>query len=108
MSSKEGLCLWCGRWTENRSLDGMADCNRQDCVLKREYVDEFDMKGGTKYLIGTPPEANIYLYDTEGNWVATFPLGDRPDIEHQPADCPNGLDKFRAVADQGRCPDHKE
>ena len=104
MSSKEGLCLWCGRWTENRSLDGMADCNRQDCVLKREYVDEFDKKGGMKLAV----YSGIYLYDTAGNFVARFQAGDRPDTEHQPADCPNGLDKFRAVADQGRCPDHKE
>ena len=105
MSSKEGLCLWCGRWTENRSLDGMADCNRQNCVSKRKYLDKFDTIGGRKVCW---TDGKIYLYDRGWNLVATFPQGDRPDTEHQPADCPNGLDKFRAVADQGRCPDHKE
>ena len=107
MSSKEGLCLWCGRFTENRALDGMADCNRLACVIKREYVDEFDMKGGKKE-VNLAEDGSIDLYDTNGELVISFPLGDRPDTEHQPADCPNGLDKFRAVADQGQCPDHKE
>ena len=48
MASKEDLCLWCGRFTQSRASDGLADCNRPECVEKREYLDDFDRLGGIK------------------------------------------------------------
>jgi hypothetical protein len=44
MGSKEGLCLWCGRWTESRAEDGLADCDRPECIAKRDYTDS-DLRG---------------------------------------------------------------
>ena len=37
MSDKSGLCMWCGRWTETRAEDGLADCDRPDCIINRDY-----------------------------------------------------------------------
>lgn len=45
MSSKDGLCLWCGRWTESRAEDGLADCDRPECIENRDY-DDSDMGSG--------------------------------------------------------------
>lgn len=45
MSTKENLCLWCGRYTELKADDGLADCDRPECVAKRVYQDEFDKQG---------------------------------------------------------------
>lgn len=30
MGSKESLCMWCGRFTEEKASDGLADCDRTD------------------------------------------------------------------------------
>lgn len=49
MGDKSGLCLWCGRWTELRALDGQADCDRYECMQKRRYEDEFDFAGGVRW-----------------------------------------------------------
>jgi hypothetical protein len=40
MGDISGLCLWCGRWTESKAEDGLADCDRQECIEKRDYSDE--------------------------------------------------------------------
>ena len=44
MSDKSGLCMWCGRWTESRAEDGLADCDRPDCIAQRDYSDEPGLK----------------------------------------------------------------
>lgn len=48
MSDKSCLCLWCGRYTTSKALDGLADCDRPECIAKREYEDDFDRAGGIK------------------------------------------------------------
>lgn len=40
MGDKSGLCLWCGRWTESRAEDGLADCDRPECIARRDYSGE--------------------------------------------------------------------
>ena len=40
MSDKSGLCMWCGRWTERRAVDGLADCDRPECIVKRVHEDD--------------------------------------------------------------------
>lgn len=67
MSSKEFLCLWCGRFTESRSLDGMADCDRKECVQRRDYDGESDRTGGLKYW----RHGKIYQYDPQGMFIRT-------------------------------------
>ncbi len=50
MGSKEGLCLWCGRFTESRAEDGLADCDRPECITKRDDINQrpkSDSKEGT-------------------------------------------------------------
>jgi hypothetical protein len=65
MSSKEGLCLWCGRFTESRSLDGFADCDREECVTGREYADAMDRAGGIKFWLS----GDIWQYDQNGEFA---------------------------------------
>lgn len=36
MGSKDGLCLWCGRFTESRAKDGLAECERPECIENRD------------------------------------------------------------------------
>ncbi|MGH3608881.1 MAG: hypothetical protein ACRDRD_12440 [Pseudonocardiaceae bacterium] len=50
MGDKSGLCMWCGRWTESRAEDGLADCNRPDCITERDYTD-------APHLTPKPPQA---------------------------------------------------
>lgn len=50
MSDKSGLCAFCGRFTESKALDGLADCDRPECIQTRVYEDEFDKAGGIKKL----------------------------------------------------------
>ncbi len=40
MGDKSGLCLWCGRWTERKAADGLADCDRPDCLANRDYEND--------------------------------------------------------------------
>lgn len=40
MGDKSGLCLWCGRFTELKAPDGLADCDRHECIAKRDYAPE--------------------------------------------------------------------
>lgn len=44
MGSKEGLCMWCGRYTDLRAADGLADCNRPECIEKRVYDDPSELE----------------------------------------------------------------
>lgn len=63
MSSKEDLCLWCGRFTESRAADGRADCDRRDCIEQRDYGIPENRAGGIKTISAdgtitlTPPDA---------------------------------------------------
>lgn len=69
MGDKSGLCLWCGRWANGAvALDGLADCDRADCIAKRNYkkdgddFDEFDLAGGIKTI---DDQGRVCLSDTE-------------------------------------------
>jgi hypothetical protein len=42
VGDKSGLCLWCGRFTELRDKQGMAQCDRPGCVTKREHDRDCD------------------------------------------------------------------
>lgn len=37
MGDKSGLCMYCGRWTALQAPDGLAECDRPDCIEKRKY-----------------------------------------------------------------------
>lgn len=50
MGDKSNLCVWCGRFTEGKARDGLADCTRRDCIEKRVYEDDFDFAGGIRWL----------------------------------------------------------
>lgn len=56
VSDITGICLWCGRWANGAvALDGLADCDRPDCIDKRVYEDEFDLAGGVKKTTSEEP-----------------------------------------------------
>lgn len=50
MGSKEGLCLWCGHFTNSRAMDGLADCDTPDCINTRNYENSDDRAGGVKTI----------------------------------------------------------
>lgn len=80
MGSKENLCMWCGRFTLNKGLDNLPDCNRKQCIQRRNYApgpdepaDAFDVAGGIKVLIGGQPY--LLNVDADSPWV---PLAGEP------------------------------
>jgi hypothetical protein len=40
MGDKSNLCLWCGRFTEKKGSDGLAECDRPDCIANRVEAED--------------------------------------------------------------------
>lgn len=43
MGDLSDLCMWCGRFTTLKAADGLADCDRPDCLERRDPDDDWDL-----------------------------------------------------------------